>query len=133
MAKKKQVKLKLPKQVAGVKVPKNLRKTVETASGWLDHPVVADVVAAALMAAAASLSQTKPARKAANAVGDEAGDAAAGTVKVVHRAGDAIAAAAKEAGRELLAAYSDGGKAAKAKAGKKRNSGKRAAKPGVAH
>lgn len=69
MAKKKQKKgktasaakaegAKLPKKIAGVKVPKELREPGGKLLDAVRHPLVMDVAAAALMAAAAGLRQS---------------------------------------------------------------------------
>jgi hypothetical protein len=50
-----QVKIKVPKEVGGVKVPKQLRKAGKQALKLAQEPVVSEVVAGALLAAAAAL------------------------------------------------------------------------------
>jgi hypothetical protein len=57
--KNKNGKLKVPKEVGGVKVPKKLRKLGKDAVKLVQEPVVADVVAGALLAAAAALREGK--------------------------------------------------------------------------
>lgn len=52
-------KAKLPKEVGGVKVPKRLRKIGDRAVKAASNPVVSEVVAGALLAAAAALRQGK--------------------------------------------------------------------------
>ena len=61
MAKKDQQSTKPPKRIAGVKVPKELRKSGAKLVDTLSHPLIADVAAAALMAAAGALRE-KPER-----------------------------------------------------------------------
>jgi len=78
--KKKQKKAKseaarLPKRIAGVKVPKELREPGGKLLEAVRHPLVMDVAAAALMAAAAGLRQGKP--PTAGAAADPRADAAA--------------------------------------------------------
>jgi hypothetical protein len=58
MAKKKDKsgkKTKAPKTVAGIKLPKDLRKPLEAALHWLQSPLAREVLAAALVAAASAL------------------------------------------------------------------------------
>lgn len=55
MGKSKQVKAKVPKKIAGVKVPKKLRKTANRALKLADNPLVRDAAAAALAAGATRL------------------------------------------------------------------------------
>lgn len=56
---------KLPKTIAGVKVPKPLRKRGGKVIEALNHPLVSDLAAAALLAAAAALRDNKGVRAAA--------------------------------------------------------------------
>ena len=60
--------VKIPKRVAGVKIPKKVRRKVKKAAKMADSPVVREVAAAALGAAA----QVKAARAEAKAAGAEA-------------------------------------------------------------
>jgi hypothetical protein len=63
--KKKKKKDKLPKEIAGVKVPKELRKPAAKAKKLLeDHPVISEAVAAGMIAAAAALMDDKQGKKA---------------------------------------------------------------------
>jgi hypothetical protein len=57
--KDKSKKNKVPKQVAGVKVPKKLRKLGNQAVKAVNDPAVSEVVAGALLAAAAALREGK--------------------------------------------------------------------------
>ncbi|HEV2747012.1 MAG TPA: hypothetical protein VGW34_06905 [Allosphingosinicella sp.] len=110
---KKANKGKLPKEIAGVKVPKELRRAGAGAARIIDHPVVGDLVAAALLAAAAALRESKDVRAAARSIGDEAGEAAAGTARVMNKARAALKAAANAIGQGILdelAGGSGGGK-----------------------
>jgi len=50
---------KLPKEIAGIKVPKELREAGGKLLAAVRHPLVMDAAAAALMAAAAGLRDTK--------------------------------------------------------------------------
>jgi hypothetical protein len=56
-----------PRKIAGIRVPKKVRKVAGGAVSFLDHPVVADIVAAALFTAANTLSKTSGAKKAPRA------------------------------------------------------------------
>jgi hypothetical protein len=51
---------KLPKRIAGIKVPKELREPGGKLLDAVRHPLVMDVAAAALIAAAAGLRKTGP-------------------------------------------------------------------------
>jgi hypothetical protein len=90
---------KLPKKVAGVKIPKGLRKAGEAAVDLAQQPVVGEFVAAALTAAAASLMADS---KAGKAVRHEAADAASDTLKQASAIGSAVKKVLLEAARELL-------------------------------
>lgn len=75
-----------PKRIAGVKVPKRMRKSLGKTARILQHPVVADLVAAALLSAAAAIRENKTiwpaARKAKDRIAEAADDVAAvGTTK----------------------------------------------------
>lgn len=76
MGKKKDRQVKLPKQVAGVKVPKKLRKIGGKALELAQQPVVSEIAAAALLAAAKALRDGAPAKGSAKAAGNAAGKAA---------------------------------------------------------
>jgi hypothetical protein len=52
---KKGKKARAPKAVAGVKLPKKLRKPIGQAVEWLQSPLAKEIVAAALVAAASAL------------------------------------------------------------------------------
>jgi len=108
---KKDKKSKLPKKIAGVKVPKELRN-----AGGLLFQIARDANArdVALAALTAALAARKDSRKAArNAVG-ETGETVAKAGKVTALLGPALTAAAVEAGRLLLDNYDKGGKKAEA-------------------
>ena len=70
-----------PKKIAGIRVPKKVRKVAGGAVSFLDHPVVADIVAAALFTAASKLSETPGAKKPAGAKPKAARIAEAGATK----------------------------------------------------
>lgn len=94
---------KLPKKVAGVKIPKGLRKAGEAAKDLAQQPVISELVAAALTAAAASLSETKTAKAARR----ETADAASDTMKEVSAIGSAVKRVLLDAARELLDSIDD--------------------------
>jgi hypothetical protein len=74
---------KLPKRIAGVKIPKKLRKRGGRVLAFLESPVVSSIVAAGLLAAADSISRqpkVKKARKKARDVAADTADAAQGNV-----------------------------------------------------
>lgn len=96
---------KLPKKIAGVKVPKTLRKKGGKVVDALSHPLVADIAAAALLAAAAALRDNKKVRAAAVTAKDEAGDAASGVAGGADSLGTLIAAKAAKTAREFGKAY----------------------------
>jgi hypothetical protein len=95
MAKEK--KLKVPKRIAGVKVPKNLRKPVNKALAAAENPAMRGLAVAALTAAAASLNErrTDPA-PAPRRSGEPGTDDRAGKLT------DVIVAAALDGARRLL-------------------------------
>jgi hypothetical protein len=55
-------KSKLPKSIGGVKIPKELRKAGNAAKDFAKGPIVGELVSAALLAAAASLTDDKKKR-----------------------------------------------------------------------
>jgi len=61
---RKDKKAKLPKQVGGVKVPKDLRKSAKTMVELAKNPIAREVVSAAIVAGAAALTRRKVAAKA---------------------------------------------------------------------
>jgi len=137
---KKAKKDKLPKKIAGVKVPKELRE-----AGGMLFKIARDPNAreVALAAVTAALAARKDNRKAARKVVSETGEAAAKAGSVASWIGPALTAAAVEAGRLLLDAYEGPGKAAAGEQESapsdapreisKRNGGKDKAESGVAN
>ena len=95
---------KLPKRVAGVKIPKQLRKAGKAAMDLAQQPVVGEFVAAALTAAAASLMKDT---KAGKAVRRETSDAAEEGAEQVSAIGGAVKKALLDAARELLDSMED--------------------------
>ena len=97
---KKSKKLKIPKKIAGVKVPKELRKAGKQLVKLAEEPRARDIALAAL---AAGFAARQDSRKAAKQAAVDAGDevASAGWITA------ALAAAAVEAGRRLLETLDD--------------------------
>ena len=93
---KKSKKLKIPKKIAGVKVPKELRNAGKQLVKLAEEPRARDI---ALAAIAAGLAARKETRKAAKEAAVEAGDEAANAAGWITAA---LAAAALEAGRRVL-------------------------------
>jgi hypothetical protein len=97
---------KLPKTIAGVKVPKELRDAGAMLAKLARDPAAREVALAAITAALAARKDSRnAARKTLTGTGEIAGKAgrAAGWM------GPALTAAAVEAGRLLLEAYDKGG------------------------
>lgn len=92
---------KFPKKIAGVKVPKELRKTGKRLSRLAEEPLAREIALAAL---AAGLAARKDVRKAAVEKGEEVSQSA-GWLSA------ALAAAAAEAGRRVIKALDEDGKA----------------------
>ena len=70
---KKPNKVKIPKKVGGVKIPKEARKAGKKALKLAaEHPVISDIVAAGLLAAAAALTKDKKLQDAARELGADA-------------------------------------------------------------
>lgn len=91
-------KLKVPKRVAGLKVPKKVRKTANKALKLADNPLAMELTAAALAAAAASMKARKGSAKAASGGEDqlEAVREQAGRLR------DLIVAAALDGAKRLM-------------------------------
>lgn len=116
---------KLPKEIAGVKIGKELRGAIAPVMRFANHPMVSETLAAALLAGAGALGGKKGG-SAAKASGDaasaaiEAGKAATKAATGANRLGLALAVAAGEIATRIVASYDLGGaaKAAKPKAPK---------------
>ena len=101
---------KVPKNIAGVKVPKALRTAV--AGSLLDNPrtreILADVIMAAAGAAAAALVRNRPSGRQVAAAGEAVVDAGAGaataTRDVAHSAAGLVTDVVAEAARHILPA-----------------------------
>lgn len=99
MGKKKKAKLKIPKEIAGVKVPKELRKTAKAAAALAENPMVRELLAAGLTAAAGVLTAKATAGQ----------DESAATEEAKRKGGrgkrDALVAVAKDVALGVAAAY----------------------------
>jgi len=91
-------KLKVPKRIAGVKVPKEVRKTANKALKLADIPLAMELAAAALAAAAASMKSRNGTSRAAAGAEDqlEAVREQAGRLR------DLIVAAALDGAKRLM-------------------------------
>ena len=99
---------KLPKRIAGVKVPKTLRKRGHGMSVLLNNPIVADLIAAALLFAAERLAKNPKLRKVVWTAGQEVGEAAKAAEHKVEDAAHAAEAGAITLGHVLAAAARQG-------------------------
>ncbi|TFI56488.1 hypothetical protein E2493_20005 [Sphingomonas parva] len=107
MAKDGKKKTKIPKQVAGIKVPKKLRKAGNKAVKLAQDPIVGEVVAAALLSAAAALREGGGAKDGAGAAAKGAEDAR----QQAGRLGDSLKVLAIDLARRTLEGLDDGHKA----------------------
>jgi hypothetical protein len=100
---------KLPKRIAGVKIPKRLRRSGGRVYGLMQNPmirnVVADLVAAGLVAAADAISRkpaVKKAGKAARNATEDSAEAAAGAAQAgAFTIANILALAAREGARAI--------------------------------
>jgi len=81
----KSAKTKIPKQIAGVKIPKSLRDSGKAAIKLSQNPAARELLSAGLMAAATAIAANSRARKAAMDSGQQAKDAMG---DAVHSASD---------------------------------------------
>jgi hypothetical protein len=91
-------KMKVPKRIAGVKVPKKLRKPVNKALAIAENPATRDLAVAALTAAAAALAKKSDAAAPRPSRPGETGAEGNGTGTLT----DVIIAAALDGARRLL-------------------------------
>lgn len=96
-------KSKTPKAIGGVKVPKKLRRATDKVQALASNPIVSEVVATALIAAAASLAETKAGKKARREAGDAA-EALAGEGAAI---GASVKKALLDAARSLIDTIED--------------------------
>lgn len=103
---------RIPKQIAGVKVPKGLRDSGKAAVKFARSPMARELLSAGLVAAAAAVAANSRARKAAQQSGAEASDAfakAADTAaESASKIGAAFVEAAGAAAQRLFASGKDG-------------------------
>jgi hypothetical protein len=100
-AKKSKDKARVPKRIAGVKVPKSVREAGKQALKLAERPAVSETVAAALLAAAAALRDPPTARRAAGAAADSAGEAGKDAIRL----GDSLRKMAIDMARRTLDAW----------------------------
>lgn len=100
-AKKGKDKIKVPKRVAGVKVPKSVREAGKRALKLAEQPVVSETVAAALLAAAAALRDPPATKRAAGAAAEAASEAGQEAVRL----SDSLRRFAIETARRTLEAW----------------------------
>ncbi|HEX9965034.1 MAG TPA: hypothetical protein VGB04_08620 [Allosphingosinicella sp.] len=104
-AKKGKDKVKVPKRIAGVKVPKAVRQTgksaLKSALKLAEQPAVSETVAAALLAAAAALRDPPATKRAAAAAVDGAGEAGREAIGL----GDSLRRMAIDMARRTLDAW----------------------------
>jgi hypothetical protein len=92
---------KLPKRIGGVKIPKKLRKRAGKVYAFLGSPVISSIVAAALLAAADSISRQPRVKKAGKKAKHAASDTAQAAESNVIDFASILAMAAREGARAL--------------------------------
>ena len=96
---------RLPKRIAGVKIPKKLRKRGGQVFAFLDSPVISSIIAAGLLAAADSISRQPKVKKAGKKAGKTAKRVAADTAEATQSNvidfASILAMAAREGARAL--------------------------------
>ena len=95
-------KIKVPKEVGGVKVPKKLRKLGNKAVKAAKNPVVSEVVAGAMLAAAAALREGKDPKTAGAQVKRAGREGADEVRKQAGRLSDSLKALAIDLARRTL-------------------------------
>ena len=108
---------KKDKKSGGVKMPKKLRKIGKKAMKLADNPVVSEVVAAALLSAAAALRENEGARRRAVKAGTVALDAAESMTKDSGKVGDSLRKLALDLARKTLDNWDRADTSASPKAG----------------
>jgi hypothetical protein len=105
-------KTKIPKQIAGVKIPKTLRDGGKAAMKLAQNPVARDLLSAGLVAAATAVAANSRARKAAVDGTREAADTMAGAAATAStsaaKIGAALVDAAGSAAERFLGLTPDG-------------------------
>ena len=97
MAKKKKKTAKLPKRVAGVKIPKAIRASGGALLQQANTPLGRELIAAGLVAAGAALAKKDEIRRAAGTAVGETEDAAELGARMASQIGDVVGAAANAA------------------------------------
>ena len=98
-------KVKIPKRIAGVKIPKKVRRKVKKAARMAESPVVREVAAAA----AAAAVQARAARAQARAAAAEAGGSAMQSGDAtIHIDGDRLVETVKAAALDGLRRFLEG-------------------------
>lgn len=92
---------KLPKRIAGVKIPKKLRKRGGKLYALVNNPLIADLVAVALLAAADRISKQPKVKKAGKTAKHAAADTAEAAGENVIDFASILALAAREGARAL--------------------------------
>ena len=92
---------KLPKKIAGVKIPKKLRKRGGKFYSVLENPIVAHVVATALIAAADRISRQPKVKKAGKKTKHAAADTAKAAESNVVDFATFLAMAAREGAKAI--------------------------------
>lgn len=128
----------IPKQIAGVKIPKTLRDSGKAAMKLAQNPVARELLSAGLIAAATAVTANSRARKAALDGGRDAADAVSGAAATASDNAAKLGAALVDAAGNAAQRFLNGDKAAKTKsatarkakpASKAKASGTRTAKP----
>lgn len=94
---------KLPKRIAGVKIPKKLRKRGGEISVLLSNPLLADIVAAGLLLAADRIAKKPKVKKAGKAAKRAAEDTAQAAGEGVGKMATVLAFAAREGAKAIKA------------------------------
>lgn len=99
-------KMKIPKEIAGVKIPKTLRDSGKAAMKLAQNPMARELLSAGLIATAAAVTANSRARKAARQSGKEAGEALSGAASAASdsatRIGAALVGAAEMAAQRFF-------------------------------
>jgi hypothetical protein len=114
---------KADKADGALHIPKPLRKAGKEAMKLARQPVVSEVVAAALLSAAAALRDNKTAAKAGAKSADKAVDAAEGAGREALKMGDAMRGLAIDLARRTLDSWDRQGSADESAGEKKKGSG----------
>lgn len=96
--------LKIPKRVAGTKIPKAVRQAGKAALKLAEQPAVSETVAAAMLAAAAALRDPPATKRAAAAAAGSAGEAGQEAIRI----GDSLRKLAIDVARRTLDAWEAG-------------------------